>query len=262
MKHSSILSFGGTSAQGVGILYVLVAITHFLLPRDQLRGAGGVTAAFFQSLSGSSVVFSAHYWTVAILSFLTIAVYLGLLSLLRDHLSGPLCWAAVVGIIGAALSMVDFAYVGVEAPRLARAFSGASAGAQSVLVVSGIPHIDPCFFASALMGIFSLIGNAVALRHRLLPRAVTYIGLIGGVALLLVFLGSLVRSPRTIDVTVGLGGLIIGPVWYTWVGFALRRASRSAAGATRGRWCREGVGGVGDDVNRGGCGVRGPMDAL
>jgi len=228
MRHSGVLGFGGVAAQAVGILYVLVGVTHFLLPRAQLRGAGGVTAAFFQSLSDSSLVFSLHYWIVAVLSLLTIAVYLALLSLLREHLGGPLCWAAAVGIIGAALSTVDFAYVGVEAPRLARAFSNASPAAQSVLVVSGMPHIDPCFFASALMGIFAVVANAAGLRHRLLPRALGYIGIIGGVVLLLVFMGALLRSPRTIDVTVGLGGLVIGPVWYLWVGFVLRRASQSA----------------------------------
>jgi Domain of unknown function (DUF4386) len=228
MRHSSVLGFGGAAAHAVGILYVLVGCTHFLLPRAQLRGAGGVTAAFFQSLSESSMIFSLHYWIVAVLSLLMIAVYLALLSLLREHLSGPLCWAGAVGIIGAALSTVDFAYVGVEAPRLAEVFSGASPAAQSVLVVSGMPHIDPCFLASGLMGIFSLVANAVAMRHRLLPRALGYTGVVGGILLLLVFMGALFRSPRLIDVTVGLGGLLIGPVWYFWVGFVLRRAGRSA----------------------------------
>jgi hypothetical protein len=73
-----------------------------------------------------------------------------------------------------------------------------------------------------------LAANAAALRHKLLPRALGYIGVIGGVVLVLVFLGALLRSPRLIDVTVALGGLAIGPVWYFWVGVVLRRAGRSA----------------------------------
>ena len=231
MKHSSVLGFGGAAAQTVGILYVLVGVTHFLLPRAQLRGAGAISAVFLQSLSESSLVFSVHYWIVAVLSLLTIAVYLALLSLLRKHLDGPLCWAAALGLVGAALSALDFAYVGVEAPRLARAFSNASPAAQSVLATLGIPHIDPCFLAWGLMGIFGVAANTAALRHRLLPRALGYIGVIGGVALLLVFAGSLLRSPRTIDAMVGLGGFVIGPVWYLWVGFVLRQEGRSATAA-------------------------------
>jgi hypothetical protein len=229
MRHSSILGFGGWAAHAVGILYILVGVTHFLLPRDQLRGAGGVTAAFFESLSHSSVVFSSHYWIVALLSLLTIAVYWGFVALLREYLSGPVCWAAAIGTIGAALSTVDFAYVGVEAPRLARAFSSASPVAKSALVVSGIPHIDPCFLASALMGVFSLVVNAAALRHKLMPRTLGYLGLLGGALFLLLFAGSLLRSPHMVDATVALGGLVIGPVWYIWFGFVLRRAGLSAA---------------------------------
>lgn len=53
MRHSSVLRFGGASAITVGVLYLLVGVTHFMLPRGQLRGAGGVTAAFFESLSGA-----------------------------------------------------------------------------------------------------------------------------------------------------------------------------------------------------------------
>ena len=228
MKHSGVLAFGGAAAQAVAVLYVLVGYTHFLLPRAQLRGAGGVTAAFFKSLSESSTVFSLHYWFVAVLSLLMVAVYLALITLLRGHLDGLLCWAAVVGFIGAALAAVDFAYVGVEAPRLATAFSNAGPASQSLLAVSGMPHLDPCFLASGLMAIFSLAANAAALRHKLLPRALGTIGVIGGVVLFLVFMGALMRSPRLIDVAVGLGGLVIGPVYYFWVGFALRRAGRSA----------------------------------
>lgn len=92
------------------------------------------------------MIFSLHYWIVVALSLLTLAVTVALLSLLREHLTGPLCWAAVVGFLGAALSAIDFAYVAVEAPRLAGVFMTASPAARSVLVVVGMPHIDPCFF--------------------------------------------------------------------------------------------------------------------
>jgi len=79
-----------------------------------------------------------------------------------------------------------------------------------------------------------LVANAVALRHRVLPRALGYIGVLGGIALLLVFTGALLRSPHLIDVMVGLGGLVIGPVWYFWVGFVLRKAGRSTGALENG----------------------------
>lgn len=55
--------------------------------------------------------------------------------------------AVAVGILGAALSTLDFAYVGVTAPRVAAQFVRAPQESQSVLLLIGMPHIDPCFLA-------------------------------------------------------------------------------------------------------------------
>ena len=226
MRHSSLLRFGGTAANAAVVLYVLVGLTHFMLPRAQLRGAGGVSAAFFRSLSESAVIFSLHYWIVACVSLMAIAVYVAFLSLLRQHITGLLCWAAIVGFVGAALSTIDFVYVGVEAPRLAKVFSSASVEVQSLLLVGGMPHLDPCFFAFGLMGVFALTANSAALRHRLLPPTLGYIGIAGGLTHMLVCMGALLRSSWLIDLSVALGGLVIGPVWCFWMGFILRKAGQ------------------------------------
>jgi hypothetical protein len=226
MNRKSVLRFGGASAVAVGILYLLVGATHFLLPRAQLRGAGGVNAHFFESLAEASLVFSLHYRIVVILSLLSIAVLLALFELLRSHRTGVLSWAAVVGVIGAALSTIDFAFVGVEVPRIAKHFVNATPAAQSAILLTGIPHLDPCFFAMGLTGIWALVSNYGALRARLIPKPLAYIGLLGGGLFELVFLGAAVQAPLLVDVSVGLGGLLVGPVWYIWIGIVLRAAAR------------------------------------
>ena len=231
MKHASVLRFGGASAIAVGVLNLLVGVTHFLLPRAQLRGAGGITAAFYESLSKSSWVFSLHYWIVVVLALLTLAVIAAFFSLLREHRTGPLCWGMVVGVLGAALTTIDFAYVAVEAPRLARLFMRASPTLQSLLLVVGLPHIDPCFFAWGLIGVFALTVNCAALGHRLIPRVLGYIGVVGGVLYFLVFLGALSRTAWLIDFAVGLGGLVVGPLWYIWTGSMLRNRGRAGESA-------------------------------
>jgi hypothetical protein len=227
MRHWSLLRFGGAAANVAVVLYVLVGLTHFMLPRAQLRGAGGVSAAFFRSLSDSSVLFSLHYWIVACVSLIALAVYVAFLSLLRQHITGLLCWASILGFLGAALAAIDFVYVGVEAPRLARQFSNASVDVQSLMLVHGMPHLDPCFFAFGLIGVFALTANYAALRHRLLPPMLGYIGIAGGLQNMLVCMGALLRSSWLVDISVALGGLAIGPTWYFWLGFILRKAGRS-----------------------------------
>jgi hypothetical protein len=226
MRHSSLLRFGGAAANVAVVLCALVGLTHFMLPRAQLRGAAGVSAAFYQSLSESSVIFSLHYWIVACVSLTAISVYVALLSLLREHITGLLCWAAILGFMGAALSTIDFIYVGVEAPRLANQYSSSSGDMQSKMLVGGMPHLDPCFFAFALIGVFALTANSTALRHRLIPPLLGYLGIAGGLTNMLVCIGALLRSSWLIDVSVALGGLAIGPVWYFWMGSIFRKAGQ------------------------------------
>ena len=227
MKHASVLRFGGAAAIVVGILNLLVGVTHFMLPRAQLRGAAGITTAFFESLAATSLIFKLHYWLVVILSLLTFAVIAAFFSLLREHRSGPVCWALTLGFFGAALAAIDFACIAVEAPRLARLYMSSAPDARPLLLVFGVPHIDPCFFSWGLLGIFALTVNSAALRHRLLPRTLGYIGVAGGVLFILVFLGALSRTVWLIDFAVALGGLVVGPLWYIWTGFVLRSRGRS-----------------------------------
>jgi hypothetical protein len=227
MKHASLLKFGGIASIAVGALYLLVGLTHFLLPRAQLRGAGGITAAFFESLAQGSSIFMLHYWLVVALSLLTFAVIAAFFSLLREQRTGLLCWATTVGFFGAALTAIDFAWFAVEAPRLARLYMSAAEASRPLLLMVGVPHIDPCFFSYGLAGVFALTVSSAALRHRLLPRALGTIGVVGGVMLLLVFAGALTHSPWLIDFAVGLGGLVVGPLWYIWTGFVLRNKGRA-----------------------------------
>ena len=223
MERNSVLKFGGISAFVVGILYLLVGATHFLLPRSQLRGAGGVDSSFFVSLAKTSLVFEVHYWIVALLALFGIAVLLAYFELLRPHRTGILCWSAVVGVIGAALSIVDFAFVAVEVPRIAERFVDSKLEIQSALLMMGMPHLDPCFLAWGLGGVWAIASNCTALRHKLIPPLLGYLGILGGVLFELVFLGAALQSPTLVDISVGLGGFFVGPIWYIWMGFVLRR---------------------------------------
>ena len=221
-KQSNRLQFGVICSFSVGILYVLVGVTHLLLPRDQLRGAGGVDSHFFESLANNSTVFSLHYWIVVVLSVLSVAVILSLFELLRDHRSVIVTWAVVIGLFGTGLSLLDFAYVGVTAPRLARLFVSAPQEIRSALLISGLRTIDPCFLSWGLMGIFAFTINAYLYRYKIVKHVLGYIGLIGGVFYFLLFLGSLFQLSLLIDLSAVFGGVVLAPIWYFGIGFVLR----------------------------------------
>jgi hypothetical protein len=215
VKRTSVLRFGAT---------------HFLLPTDQLRGATGVDAAFFNSLAASSAVFVAHYWIIVLGSMFSVGVILAFFVLLRGHQSGWFCWAALLGLFGATLTATDYALVGVESPRIAERFAASPSAAQSALLLQGIPHVDPCFFGWGLLGISLLISNVAALRAGRLPRFLGSLGILQGLLLLATFAGALARSSLLVDISVGLGGVLVAPIWNVWFGLTLRRVVEEERG--------------------------------
>jgi len=231
MNRSSVLSFGRGCAFAVGALYLLVMVTHFLMPRIQLRGAGANTAPLLASLARSPGVFVAHYWLVVFVCLFTVGVVLAVVALLDGKVSGQLAWGSALGLIGAGLGAADFAFVGLETPRLAERFAAASPQAQSLLLAQGLPHLDPCFLAFGLLGIWALAAGAALFHARVVPRALALIGLAGGALYVLACAGSLAHSKLLIDVTVALGGSVVAPVWNLWFGACLGRAARDGSKA-------------------------------
>ncbi|MGD2146666.1 MAG: DUF4386 family protein [Anaerolineae bacterium] len=223
MERTSILRFGATAAFLVGALQVLAGVTHFLLPSDQLRGATGVDAAFFISLAASSTVFVVHYWLIVLGCLFNLGVTVALFTLMRGHRSGFFRWATLLGVVGLALAAADYALVGVESPRIAARFATAPTAAQAALLLQGVPHVDPCFFGWGLMGLWWLGANVAALRAGRLPRLLASLGILGGLLTLGGFAGALVRSALVVDIAVGLGFLVVAPVWSFWFGWTLRR---------------------------------------
>jgi hypothetical protein len=229
IRIEDYIRFGWISSLIVGILYILVGGTHFLLPPDQLRGGRGIDEAFFLSLADLSLVFSVHYWLVVLLSFFSLAVILTFFKIVSSAHEGIVLWVTVIGIIGAGLSIVDFASVGVNAPRIAQHFSSYNESQKLAALITGVPHADPCFLAWAFAGIWGLGCNGLALQHKLLPKAVCYVGILGSILQFFVFLGSVNQKQMIVDIAVGVGGLVIAPVWYIWFGLAIKKIYGRAA---------------------------------
>jgi|WetSurMetagenome_2_1015567.scaffolds.fasta_scaffold05789_6 hypothetical protein len=223
IKNKDFIRVGWISSIIVGILYILVGVTHFLLPLDQLRGGRGINEAFFLSLAEHSLIFSIHYWIVVVLSLFSISVILVFYKIISSAHRDIVLWVTVIALIGTALSIVDFASVGVKAPRIAQQFSSYTAIEKSVAIIIGIPHIDPCFLSWGLLGIWSSVCNWLALKTKLLPKTICYIGIIGSCLYMLVFLGSLFQKQLIVDIAVGVGGLIIAPIWYIWFGLTIKK---------------------------------------
>jgi hypothetical protein len=133
---------------------LIVGVSHFMMPRAQLHMATGVTPAFFESLAAGSGVFRVHYWAFVIVALAFTGVIVGCRRLLPEP--RPLSYriAEVWGVLGLAVTAIDFALMQSKAVSIAAAFGGLDASARSAVVAMGLPRLDPTgLFSFGLVGV-------------------------------------------------------------------------------------------------------------
>jgi hypothetical protein len=73
------------------------------------------------------------------------------------------------------------------------------------------------------LGLWSIVINILALRHKLWPAVLAGIGIAGGVLLLGVILSSQFAALAFLNVlSAGLGAVVLYPAWLVWIGLRMR----------------------------------------
>ena len=216
----------------VGILYCIVGLTHFLMPRENLLLATGVSRAFFESLASGSAAFSIHYWAFIVASLLAIGVVSGLSELIGSPKAVLVKLSAAWGVVGFSVTALNFAFMHHQAMALAGRFNGLEPSVQTGVLVTGLHNVDPYSLMSfGLVGAWSLTVNSLGYRWGRLPKALALIGCVGGALYEMVFLGTVMGSEVLIDIAAA-GAMVLGPVWFIWLGLFLVRRRSGVAGGT------------------------------
>ena len=224
MKDNSIAKLGGTCAILVGISYMVVGVTFFMLPAEQQPG--GSAAEFLASVAASSTVVVVQYWAFALGALLAIAVVTAVSDLVRSANEGLVRWTSTLAILGFAIVAVQFLILQDHSPQLAAGFVEADESAQAALAIMGTRGLDPdAWMGFGTVGLWFLVVNWLAMGGSQLPKGLTYVGLAAGIAYALVVAGNVLSIPVLIAVAAGLGGIVLGPIWYIWTGVVLRRTS-------------------------------------
>ncbi|NOX90698.1 MAG: hypothetical protein GXO77_16990 [Calditrichaeota bacterium] len=193
------------------IAYLIVGITHFLMPPEQIHFAQGITADFFLSLSKNAAAFHFHYWAFVIASLLAMGVFLG--AGIGESPSYLFKITRMWALLGFAITVLDFSRMHSNAIRLASEFLAYSGTVKASVLAHGLDRLDPYGIAFSLIGIHIFYLNFSGGRSRRLPEWMAFIGMSGGVLLQFVFIGSLTHIGLMIDLAAGLGGVIIFPLW-------------------------------------------------
>jgi hypothetical protein len=161
---------------------------------------------------------SALFLTLA--GLLSSAALVAVYQRLRDTDEAFALWALLVGLVGAAGSMLHGGY------DLANAINSPEVIPANLPILPS--QIDPRglgTFGLAGIGLFVfawLMGHGSGV-----PRGLGYLGYLLSVLLVVVFLGRLTVLQATnplLLIPALLTGFVVNPVWYVWLGIALRRS--------------------------------------
>lgn len=196
MPDSSIRKLGGTCAILVGVSYLVFGITTLLDPSQS-------AAAGWQTLIQSPTLFLVGRWSIVIGALLALAMVPAVAQWLELTNIGWVNWLSKI------------AYLGF--------FVTALASVQAISINVLYASIDPSnFLVLGCVGLWVLGVNVLGLRSESWPKPLAYLGLAVALFYGIALAGNVFGVPILFTVAAGLGGVVLGPIWYIWLGRLLR----------------------------------------
>ncbi len=222
-EQKQMARVGSVAAISVGILYLVVAVAHMLIPMEQ-RAAVGDGHGFYQSFSQDPTFSLIEWWSLGFLCLLGIAVVFAVYDRFISLHAGWVRWTSALAILGYSVgAIIQFTSVGRH-PILAAGYMAGDASTRAAIASQPAILVDPySWLRFGMVGFWIFVICVLALRARVAPRLWAYTGL--GTALMLGTLvaGFMLGQETLIVAAAALGGVVLGPVWFIWLGFLLRR---------------------------------------
>jgi hypothetical protein len=162
---------------------------------------------------------------LALTAFVGFAAVLDILCVLRNLDSGWLRWSSLLVVIGLALtgiSQVRFALINPE--RAAIYLNGDAATRLAIEAGRFTLQLDPHGVMSTVsLLVWLVVVNRLALTGQSWPRALCLLGFVVAIVSLIGLGGRGFGLEQIAPLTSLVNG-VIAPVWFLWVGFALRNS--------------------------------------
>jgi hypothetical protein len=184
--------FGGLSAILVGVLSLLYALFFLVIARRaELAGA-----------FGSWVILAAS-------GLFSSAAYVALYGRVRAASEGAALWVLLLGVGSSFASLVHGGY---EALLV---------GKETGLLAS---EVDPRGLASFfVVGVVAFVFGWLITRGGALPKTLGYLGMFNALLLVVLYFATVANAQTLILISGGLTSVIVGPIWWIWLGAGLMR---------------------------------------
>lgn len=221
MKDNSLKELGGLCAILTGISYILIGFLFLLLPADQQPGTD--SDLFFPSIIRDPSLIRMYYLVFALGAVLALGALPAITEGVRSLNEGWARWAGNLAYLGFAVTALDFFRFWSIQEYRAAVFSGGDPSTQAAIDALG-QGLDPQgWLGFGAVGVWVLVVSVLSMRAGLWPRMLSYIGIAVAVMYWLLVVANVFGIWLLISIVAGLGGVILAPIWYIWVGLLLRR---------------------------------------
>lgn len=217
----------GNAAIATGLLWLCSTLAFLFL--DPAR-AWETQQSFYGAVAAESGLYQLPRVMLALTAFVGLAAVLEILRVLRNLDSGWLRWSSLLVVIGLALtgiSQVRFALINPE--RAAIYLNGDAATRLAIEAGRFTLQLDPHGVMSTVsLLVWLVVVNRLALTSQSWPRAACLLGFLVAIVSLIGLSGRAFGLAQIAPLTSLVNGAI-APVWFLWIGFALRNRKILAA---------------------------------
>lgn len=225
MKDSTLGKFGGVCSILLGISYVLVGALYLLLPADQRSAPTDL--AFYTSIAQGPALLRIYYLIFALGAVLGLGAVPAISESVRRVNEGWVRWTTNLAFLGFAVTAIDFFKVWAIQLYRAEIFVNADASTQAAISATS-DGLDPQgWFSFGMVGAWVLAISLLALRENLWPKSLSYVGIALTGMYWLIVVGNVFGIGILLSVAAALGGVILAPMWYIWVGLRLRQVEQA-----------------------------------
>lgn len=228
MNDNRLNRLGGTCAILVGVSYLLVTVFFVLDPTQLIHDD---KHRLWTGLAENGTPRVLYYWGYALGAIFAFGAIPAISELVREKHEGWVRWTTGLAYLSFAVTAVETFRLVTATPLWAANYAEGDETVRTVIVTTDLLlRLDPATtLRFGALGPFFLVVSILALRHGLLSRPLTYIGIALGVLTSTAALGVTLGIGPMVLVSAVLGGAIAAPTWFIWIGVVLRRTSPASA---------------------------------
>jgi Domain of unknown function (DUF4386) len=223
MNRTGMARVGSFCSIIAGIVFLASGVVFFAQMGHFNWNSIASISEYLRAFPQASTLWTLANWGAAIASFLAIAGVLALSDEIRLHSEGVVRWTSTLAIIGYSILAITNVADVYQIRRMAEGYFLLDPSAQSALEVMGSGTLDPTLSLRYItIGPWFLAAGLIFLRNHKLPKVLSYLGMVGGIAAFLFVVVSFLEL-QVLTLITGALAVVFQPVWYIWTGIELGR---------------------------------------